>query len=202
MIARPLVAALCLLSSAAGAQECVTCWNDKCADSASYLPRCAAPKAAPASEPQKAAAKPAHGEPALLTSGKLAVLEFDDQLRGADRHTDRTYFSDAARAAAKRVAPGLFVMTRESVLTLLKANGKKLEDCVGNCEVETGRLLGADYVVSGRLTKMGKRFLLTLRLHATQSGELLNTGRAQGKTLEELVDATDEAAKASLQQFQ
>jgi TolB-like protein len=198
VISRLLLAALCLSSTAVLAQECVTCWNDQCADSASYLPRCAAPKTPPAAEHKPPATKSGHAEPPLLTSGKLAVLEFDDKLRGKDAHTDRTYFSDAVRAAAKRVSPGLFVMTRESVLSLLQSNGKKLEDCVGNCEVETGRLLGADYVVSGRLTKMGGRFVLTLRLHATRTGELLNTGRAQGRNVEELVDATDDAADSLL----
>ena len=200
MTFRLFVAALCLsllLTTPLRAQECVTCWSDKCPDSASYFPHCAAAKAAPPPE-RKPATKSVHNEPPLLTAGKLAVLEFDDKLRGADAHTDRTVFSDAVRAVAKRVSPGLFIMTRESILSLLKANGKKLEDCVGNCEVETGRLLGADYVVSGRLTKMGKRFLLTLRLHQTQSGELLSTGRAQGRTVEELDDATDEAAESLL----
>lgn len=122
------------------------------------------------------------------------MLEFDRKAGGIDGRIDRSYFSDAVRAVAKRVAPGLFVMTREGVTALLSANGVKLEDCFSDCEVETGRKLGADYVVSGRLMKMGARFLLTMRLHKTQTAELLNTARAQGATIEELIDGTDAAA--------
>ena len=123
---------------------------------------------------------------ALAAEHRVAVLEFDASRAGAD--IDRTYFSDLVRGAVHKAAPQLFVMTRESTVELLKASGKKLEDCAGECEVETGKLLGADYVVSGRLTRVGTRFSLTLRLHATATGELLDTAEARGKSLDELVD--------------
>ena len=40
-----------------------------------------------------------------------------------------------------RSVPGVSLMTRENMLVLLQSSGKKLEDCEGECEVETGRRL-------------------------------------------------------------
>jgi hypothetical protein len=135
-----LLALFISVTTAVRAQECVTCWTDKCAESASYIPRCPAkgPPAVVAPEPAHHGKKATNSR-SLIGSGKVAVLEFDNKLSGADAKTDRTYFSDAVRAVAKRVATGAFVMTRESVLELLKSNGKTVADCFGDCEVETSR---------------------------------------------------------------
>ena len=124
----------------------------------------------------------------------LAVLEFDNELKGADaKLVDRVYFSDQVRGAVREAVPGASVMTRENTVQLLKSFGKKLEDCTGECEVETGKLLQADHVVSGRLTKVGSRFKLTLRLHETGSGALVGSAVASGKSVEELDDETPKA---------
>ena len=80
-------------------------------------------------------------------------------------------------------------MTRENVLELLASSGKKIEDCVGNCEVETGRLLGADYIVSSRLTKVGTRYKLTLRMHRTRDAALISTAAASGESVNQLDDS-------------
>jgi hypothetical protein len=88
----------------------------------------------------------------------------------------------------KKAAPQLFVMTRESTEALLQANGKSMSDCTGECEVEVGRKLGADYIVSGRITKVGTRQILTVRLFSTADGALLGDEEADGKTEDQLVD--------------
>src|SRR5258707_9825773 len=90
---------------------------------------------------------------AAADSQRVAVLEFDASKAGAD--LDRTYFSDLVRGAVHKAVPRIFVMTRESTVLLLKAQGKKLESCEGECELETGKMLGADYVISGRRTTVG-----------------------------------------------
>ena len=137
--------------------------------------------------------------PAAPTSGRtVAVLEFENQLGPEEKKLDRVYFSDAVRAALADPAAGLVVMTRENVLQLLVASGKKLEECVGECEVETGRLLGAELVVSGRLTRVGKRYKLTLRVHDTRRGALLGSTSASGESVEALDDDTARAARGLL----
>jgi TolB-like protein len=126
---------------------------------------------------------------------KLAVLEFE-VTQGLD--VDRIYFSDLVRGAVQRLAPQLLVMTRESTDVLLKQYGKSLADCTGECEVEIAKKLSADYVISGRITKVGSRLALTLRLHATADARLLDSEDVRGKDVDELVDLEEGAVTALL----
>jgi len=93
-----------------------------------------------------------------------------------------------------KAAPGLEVITRENLLVLLQASGKDLANCEGECEVDTGRRIGADAVVSGEILKVGTRYKLTLRLHETHDGKLLSAAVASGRTIDELDDAVGRAA--------
>ncbi len=112
---------------------------------------------------------------------KLAVLE----LRHADmRDEDARYFADAVRTALVRARPGVDLITRENLLVLLA--GTDPAACEGECEVETGRRIGADQVVSGEVLKLGETFKLSLKLHDTREGRLLNATSCSGASLEEL----------------
>jgi hypothetical protein len=125
---------------------------------------------------------------------KVAVLELESGLSAEDAKTvDRVYFGDKVRGALRQVLPAATMMTRENVQQLLAASGKTLEQCEGSCAVETGRLLGADLIVSGRMSRVGKRFTLSLRLHRASDGTLLEDASASGPSLEKIDDATDAA---------
>ena len=127
-------------------------------------------------------------------SALIAVLDFHNKLKGADAEgLDPAYFTNAVRAGVKRKAPSLKVMTRENVIVLLESQGKRIEDCEGECEVDTGRRLGADYVVSGELLRIGTSFKLDLRLHETREGQLLRGAAASGHTADELDASAAEA---------
>lgn len=115
----------------------------------------------------------------------VGVLEFRDKVPPEQR-VDAAYLSDQVRAAVKESLPQARVITRENMLVLLQASGKKLEECEGQCEVETGRLLGADLVVSGELLRFGSEYKLNMKLHDTRSGELLAGAVASGATANEL----------------
>jgi hypothetical protein len=131
---------------------------------------------------------------ARLTAGKLAVLEFRNKLVDRDRQeVDATYFADVVRSAALRTLPSLSVITRENLVVLLAATGRKLEECEGECEVDTGRRIGADLVVSGDLLKIGTSYKLNLRLHETRGGQLLSGAVASGKSVDELDERTQAA---------
>ena len=114
----------------------------------------------------------------------LAVLEFNNKLVG--EKIDTAYLTDQVRGAALDADSALRVMTRENLLTLLKASGKELADCEGECEVETGRRIGADLVISGELLKFGSSYKLDMRLHDTHEGSLLAAATASGTTVDEL----------------
>jgi len=145
---------------------------------------------------------------ALLASGAaraeepknplIAVLEFRTKLDAqAKADADPTYFSDVVRSQALDELPGARIMTRENMTVLLAAAGKDLANCEGECDVDTGRNLGADEVINGELLKVGTSFKLDLKLHATRDGQLLAGAQASGKTVDEL-DAALPAAVTKL----
>ena len=131
--------------------------------------------------------------------GLLAVLELQSKLKPADRELiDAGYFANRVRSAALDTLPGLRLMTRENMVSLLEASGKKLEECEGECEVETGRRLGADWVISGEVIKLGATYRLDLRIHDTHEGRMLAGAQASGKEPEALDAAVAVAVRKLL----
>ena len=124
----------------------------------------------------------------------VAVLEFRNKLPAEVKDADAGYFSDVVRSNALDALPGARLMTRENMMVLLAADGKELSACEGECEVDTGRKLGADYVISGELLRVGTSLKLDLKMHATADARLLAGTVATGKS----VDALDEAVPASV----
>jgi len=110
----------------------------------------------------------------------LAVLEFENKLKAKDlQQIDARYLTDVVRSQALK-APDVRVMTRENMLVLLGTSGKTLSDCLGECEVDTGRKLGADLVISGELLRYGSAYKLSLKLHETHDGQLVSAVQASG----------------------
>ena len=150
------------------------------------------PKVAAAMRRQPPRARMA-ATPARALSGKLAVLELRNFTKDLTKENAQ-YFTDVVRSAALKARPQLEVMTRENLLVLLQASGKDLASCEGECEVDTGRRIGADQIVSGEIQKLGSLYKLSLRLHDTHEGRLLASTQASGKTIEELDQAAQQAA--------
>ena len=115
----------------------------------------------------------------------IAVLEFRDKVPAAER-IDTAYLADQVRAAVKEDLPQARLISRENMLILLQSAGRSLEECEAECEVETGRRIGADLVVSGDLRKIGSSYKLDLRLHDVRSGELLGSAQPHGRTVDDL----------------
>ncbi|MGZ6142745.1 MAG: DUF2380 domain-containing protein [Myxococcales bacterium] len=145
----------------------------------------AARERAPAPRPQ--------GSSSRKLAGKLAVLDLRNFTKDLTRENAQ-YFTDVVRGAALKAQPQLEVMTRENLLVLLQASGKDLASCEGECEVDTGRRIGADQIVSGEIQKLGSLYKLSLRLHDTREGRLLASTQASGKTIEELDQSAQQAA--------
>ena len=127
---------------------------------------------------------------------RAAVLELRSKLSAGEQSAiDSTYLTDLVRAALLKAVPGLEVMTRENVLVLLQAQGKTLEECESDCEVETARRLGADLVVSGELLRFGGAYKVSLRMHDVSSGLLLSAAQAGGAAAEELASGIPAALR-------
>lgn len=125
---------------------------------------------------------------------KLAVLEFEVQ-KGLS--LDRRTFSSRLQNAARRMAPHLFVMTQANIEMLVRAAGKKLVDCEGQCAIDTGRLVGADIVIGGRISRVG-RLSLSMQMYETKTGQLLAGEDVEARTDAELLDASGGAIERLL----
>ncbi len=132
----------------------------------------------------------------LAAAPSVAVLEFQTRLEPGDK-VDRVYLSERVRKFVKLQLPQAMLIDRENVEVLLQAQGKTLAECEGECEVETGKKLGADLVISGQILRFGASWKLALKLHDTHTSQRLSTEQASGKTLEEL-DANIEPAVVAL----
>ncbi len=124
---------------------------------------------------------------------KVAVLELRDPAALATGAV--AYLTDRVRAAALGLPrDGFFVMTRENILDQLPP-GTDLAECQGECEVETGRNVGADYVASGELVKLGGEIRISLKLHETRGGALVATDKASAGKPEGLETPVEHAAR-------
>jgi TolB-like protein len=110
------------------------------------------------------------GPVAAQTKRKVAVLQFT---LGPGVSVERETFSSSLQNAALKAVPSLSVMTQANILSMVRAQGKTLDQCEGECAVETGRLLGADFIVAGRISKIGKKLHLSMQLYSSASGQLL-----------------------------
>ena len=118
------------------------------------------------------------------------------KLEGAEKKSvDAGYIADQVRGALLEGLPAARLMTRENLLVLLESAGKSAAECEGECEVDTGRRVGADLVVSGEVLRFGSNFKVQLKLHDTRDGRLLSSGAASGKTVDELDAALGPAVK-------
>jgi TolB-like protein len=124
---------------------------------------------------------------------RMAVLEF------AGKNLDQDIlmtFSDTVRGGALQGLDGrgVVVMTRENMQVLLRDMGK--QDCgEGDCEVETARNIGADYVISGKVVRMEQIYVVTLKLHETQGGSLIGTDTVEASSQVDLLRSLHEHAR-------
>lgn len=122
---------------------------------------------------------------AQLNNKRLAVLEF----QGKNLNEDVLMaFSDNVRGGSLQglAGYGVSVMTRENMLVLLKDMGK--DQCSeGDCEVETARNIGADFVVSGKVVVVEGIYVVTLKLHETKNGSLIGTEAVEAKSQVEML---------------
>lgn len=115
----------------------------------------------------------------------VSVLELRNKLQQRDA-VDAGYVADRLRAEVLSAGIDAKVISRENMLVLLQAQGKQLADCEADCEVETGRRIGADLVVSGELLRVGESLKASLRLHETQSGAMVAAATVAATTPEDL----------------
>jgi len=65
------------------------------------------------------------------------------------------------------------ILTRENIAIILKDMGRDISECVGSCDVETGRLMGSDYVIATDFLHQGNQIILTVKLFDVDKGSLI-----------------------------
>lgn len=136
---------------------------------------------------------------AQAQSERIAVLEFtgigvDDAILGK--------LSDQSRIVSANFLPpdDYLIMTKENMLEILRDMDKDFSCAVGNCEIEIGRNIGADYIISGNILYLEGLYLLTLKLHETNSGNLLSGQEIKNPSLVELITDVQKGSAELLQQ--
>ena len=130
---------------------------------------------------------------AFAETQKLAVLEF----RGGVDQAYLLNLSDQTRSAAVQSLSKeeYLIFTRENMMQILDDMGKDASCIEGSCEVEIGRSIGADILITGDVLSVNGVYILNLKLYETKTGRLLATQEVQNEDLLKLM-------KMSLLMFQ
>ena len=108
--------------------------------------------------------------------------------------SDRQFLTNVLREQAVQELPveqNFTIMTRENINAMLPP-GKSIEDCEGNCMVETGRNIAADYVCQMHLGSFDGAFSLSAELYETAANKLIASFNGQGASVKELLEIIKE----------
>jgi TPR repeat protein/TolB-like protein len=127
----------------------------------------------------------AQDDPVKAANQRIAVIEFV----GKADSSQLQELTDEARLGVLDVTKGkaYTVMTKESIATIARDLGVDLSKCTeAECEVDTGRQIGAHFVVTGKVTKTGRRFKFMMKVFNTDTAILLTGDTIRAKDLSEL----------------
>lgn len=124
----------------------------------------------------------------------VAVLETISH--GVIKQNENIYLTDVLREEARRVLPAksnYVIMTRENISTMLPPE-KSIEECEGECLVETGRNIFANYVTQARINTYGSKITITVELYHTETGNLIASFNAKSDNIDDLEQRIREKA--------
>jgi hypothetical protein len=112
--------------------------------------------------------------------GRVLVLELQGEEAVAAL---RQQWADAMRASITKAYPQFQLISKDAIVMLLPP-GESLTDCIGVCESEVSRKVGADWAIGGQLVKDAlnpstQLWVLTLKLHHAD-GTLVGVEQRQG----------------------
>ena len=108
--------------------------------------------------------------------------------------SDRQFLTNVLREQAVQELPveqNFTIMTRENINAMLPP-GKSIEDCEGNCLVETGRNIAADYVCQVHVGSFDGALTLSAELYETAANKLVASFNGQGASVKDLLDIIKE----------
>ena len=81
------------------------------------------------------------------------------------------------------------------MLSVLQDQNKDATCFEGSCEVEIGRNIGADFIISGQVVQIEGTYLYSVKIHNTETGALVGTHRIEGDSGLSLVRNTADQTK-------
>lgn len=117
---------------------------------------------------------------------RIAVLELVNKAGITD---DEAYaLTDRVRMLASEILPAehLTVMTGENIQELLPP-GMDLAKCTtAECEVEMGRMIGAEYLITGEIIRFAGDLRINVRVHNSRTGTFIGGRTCDGSDVRQL----------------
>ena len=88
----------------------------------------------------------------------------------------------------------LRVLSKEKVFEILQQSGKSAASCTADCQIQTAREVGAEYIVTGTIAKAGKRLVMTLEAKRSRDGAVLAAAQVMAPDEDALMGATAKGA--------
>ena len=117
----------------------------------------------------------------------VAVLETISG-SGVVTHEEKLYLTDVLRSEAVKALPAelnFTIITRENINMMLPT-GKVIEDCEGECLVETGKNISADYVAQAHVGRFANDLTITVELYETAGNKLLGSFSSRAPNIESI----------------
>ena len=98
------------------------------------------------------------------------------------------YLTDVVRTMTAFLPKDEYVIiTNDNIDVLLRDQDKNLEDCVGECALDTARNLGAHFLITGKVIRFGSSLRVSLNLITSETGNVFTSpGLIKGKGVEDL----------------
>jgi formylglycine-generating enzyme required for sulfatase activity len=125
---------------------------------------------------------------------RVAVLDFSNNANLSDFEVE--YISNIVRGVVRDELPSsqFVLMTRENILELLP-DDRVISECIGECAVETGRNIGADFIITGEVVLFGGELRISISMHELSEGDMLGNVRAGAGSILSLEPIVAEKAK-------
>ena len=102
---------------------------------------------------------------------------------------ERQYITDILRSEAVKILPPekkYIIMTRDNIIAMLPPD-RPLEECEGECIIETGRNISTEYIGQAKISNFGSKLTMTFELYDTKDGKLIKSITGEANTIDNLL---------------
>jgi PEGA domain len=127
-----------------------------------------------------------HQAAAAQDGYRVAALEFLNKTEISQ--DEARHLTEIVRETALQTLPAdqFIILTHENIKSMLPPD-MSLAKCVsGSCEVDVGRKIGVDYIVTGEVFRFSGELRVRIKLHHSMSGAFLGGRTAQATSLKDL----------------